>query len=95
MNETAQAFVELRKGDPEKVLKAVITREYKIVLLWTITQLDYRGPIGEEALEALGEIIPDDDTRKALFSIAGFSRAKPTEEILRKTFSDMSKGILS
>ena len=86
--------VMLQTGDPQKVLKAVITREKKIILLWMITQLDYRGPIGEEALEALAEIIPDNETRGALFSIAGFASAKPTPAIWQETFCDMTKGIL-
>jgi len=84
----------LQKGDPQRVLTSEATKEKKIILLWFITRIDYRGQIGEEAVEALAEIIPDEEIRKALFSIVGFASARPELHVKIDTFARMSAGIL-
>ncbi len=84
----------LEKGDAQRIRDSVATKEIKIILLWLITQIDYRGHIGDEAVGALADIIPDEEVRSAFFQIVGFASAKPDQDVLINTFAELSEGVL-
>lgn len=84
----------LQKGDPQRILNSSATKEKQIILLWMITEIDYRGPIGEEAVQALRKVIISEDVLRAFHQIVGFAKATPSTEILIETFSKLAAGIL-
>lgn len=84
----------LRAGDPERIEASRATREKKIILLWLIHQIDYRGPIGEQAGEVLDRIVPDRDMMNAFFQIVGFCMAKPDLKSFVDLFCEMRVGVL-
>ncbi len=84
----------LQKGDPQRILDSGATKERKIILLWMITRLEYRTPIGEEALEALAEIVPDEGIRSAFFHIVSFASANPKLPVIIQEFAELALGVL-
>ena len=79
--------------DPVTILESGATKEKKIIMLWLIMQLDYRGPVGEKAVEALKALIPDADIMGAFMQIVGFASAKPTPAVLESTYREMAQGV--
>lgn len=97
-------FVNLSLYDPRRVMESTASREQKIILLWLITQIDYRGIQGNPAEEALREVVGDQEVLNAFSQIVGMSAGHETDaprkfsesgvSVFVRLFHEISEGVV-
>ena len=83
----------LAAGALQMIVESDKTKSEKIILLWTLTQIDFGGEIGQEAGEVLRALIDDNEMYIALFQIVGVCLGHPDRADMVRLFVEGAQGI--